>query len=95
MDRRGGSAAVYGNSLFYTVDAVSAISRLKDSKDDRRHGQSGSESEHSQKGFANVLENEIGKTGEASDINVRTYGYTRMGMPSAVMINMRDYTYQK
>lgn len=37
----------------------------------------------------------MGKTGESKDISIRTYGYTRMGMPNAVFINMRDYTYQK
>lgn len=95
MDRRGGSAAVYGSSQFYTVDAVTAISSLKNSPDDRKHEQPGDESGSKEKGFANVLKTELGKTGETSNINVRTSGYTRMGMPTAVYIRMRDYTYQK
>ncbi|MCQ2527289.1 MAG: hypothetical protein MJ130_11035 [Lachnospiraceae bacterium] len=95
MERRGGSVAVYGKSDFYTVDAVSAISTLKNFSEDRRQGQSGDESGKGNKGFATVLETEIGRTGEASNISVRTSGYTRMGMPAALFINMRDYTYQK
>ena len=95
MERRGGSVAVYGKSGFYTVDAVSSISNLKHFSEDRRQGQPGDESGNGNKGFATVLETEIGRTGEASNINVRTNGYTRMGMPAAVLINMRDYTYQQ
>lgn len=77
------------------VDAVSAIASLKDSNEDRRQRQSGDDSGKGSSGFATVLETEIGRTGEASNISIRTSGYTRMGMPAAMMIKMRDYTYQK
>ena len=95
MERRGGSAAVYGGSVFYTVDAVTAISRLKNFPDDRRQGQSDNSSEKKESGFANILETEVSKTEDASNINVCTNGYTRMGISTTLMIKMRDYTYQR
>lgn len=95
MERRGGSAAVYGNSNLYKVDAITSISLLKWNSDESRHG--GNEENPDQKGtgFARVLETEVSKTNEPKDVTVRTIGYTRLGMPASVFINMRDYTYQQ
>lgn len=95
MERRGGSAAVYGNSNLYKVDAVTSISLLKWNSDEDRHNGGRENSEKKERGFADILETEVSKADEPREIKVQTFGYTRMGMPSAVLINMRDYTYQQ
>lgn len=92
MDRRGGSAAVYASNSIYKVDAISFLRRT--SEDDGGNHNSGS-SEKKEKGFASILENEVDKANVAKDVVVKTSGYTRMGVPTALVLKMRDYTYQQ
>ena len=94
---QGGSIAVYGETSLYKVEAVTPASFLKRTNEDGRQGsrdddRRGSEKKE-KKDFAGVLEGEYGRE-KAKNIKVQTNGYTKLGVPTAVFINMRDYTYQ-
>jgi hypothetical protein len=94
---QGGSIAVYGGTSLYKVEAVTPASLLKRTNEDGRQGgreQDRKDAEKKEKkDFAGFLEGEYGKE-RSKNIKVQTNGYTKLGVPTAVFIKMRDYTYQ-
>ncbi|MBR1860642.1 MAG: hypothetical protein IJ796_02095 [Lachnospiraceae bacterium] len=96
---QGGSIAVYGEQTLYRVEAVTASSLLKRTNEDGRQGsRNGTDREDpngkKNVGFAELLATEAGKKTENRNVRVQTNGYTKLGVPTAFYLKMRDYTYQ-
>ena len=92
---RGGSIAVYGNDSLRKVTEVLHTDRLgKDSGGGRPQYQQ-RQNKRKGEGFAGILEDERKKTGDLRDISVKSTGYGANGMPQAIYIMMKDYTFQK
>ena len=92
--RPGGSIAVYGNDPLRKVIGVTETDKL--GRDSGGAGAQYQQNRHRKgDGFAGVLENERKKAGDARDISVKSTGYGANGMPTAIYIMMKDYTYQQ
>ena len=92
--RPGGSIAVYGNDSLRKVTGVIETDRLgRDSGGGGAFYQQNRKEEKGD-GFAGIFENERKKNEEPRDIAISSNGYGANGMPHAIYIRMKDYTYQ-
>ncbi len=93
--RPGGSIAVYGNDPLRKITGVTEPDKL--GRDSGGGGAQYQSNRHNRKGdgFAGVLDNERKKVGDTRDISVKSTGYGANGMPQAIYILMKDYTFQE
>ena len=85
-----GTTAVYERSTLFTVSSVVKVSFNKDGN----NGHSGQEHKQGESGFGSILAKAVENEVKRSDINVKTNGYTKKGMPEMYLVNMKDYTWQ-
>ena len=87
---REGKAAVYGSNTLFRVDSVVGVRFNKDG----RNGQSGQENKRGESSFGTILAKavEVEAKDQKGEIKVKTNGYSRNGMPTVYLVNMRDYT---